>query len=285
MRGDLQDVFEDDDNVHLVMELCSGGPILERVKAGKVSERDVASIIRSVLRFIAQCHSRGIIYRDVKPDNFLFLSNEPDSPIRATDFGLSIRYEPLNPVQAFTSGMEFLSGAICMWYEASLSGTPFYPVRPLRLVHSLLIWNCLSIRYGFSIRYEPERGVVGRARSFDSPLLETAMWPMPLASSLRVLNQGAGRRFPLSHVLSSLPLLSSPPPRSLSPITTAFFQCTWCELACVSEGRRTLSPRLPRLSILCEPACVTRRRRSPPPPLSPCLPSLSSLCTTFRPLH
>ena len=51
----------------------------------------VASIIRSVLRFIAQCHAKGIIYRDVKPDNFLFLTKDENSPVRATDFGLSIR--------------------------------------------------------------------------------------------------------------------------------------------------------------------------------------------------
>ena len=49
------------------------------------------AVLRSVLRFIAQCHAKGIIYRDVKPDNFLFLTPEEKSPIRATDFGLSIR--------------------------------------------------------------------------------------------------------------------------------------------------------------------------------------------------
>jgi calcium-dependent protein kinase len=106
-----QDVFEDNENVHLVMELCSGGPILERVKAGKMSERDVATIIRSVLRFIAQCHSRGIIYRDVKPDNFLFLTTEPESPIRATDFGLSIRCAP-NPM--FVSSCPIAWGLACL---------------------------------------------------------------------------------------------------------------------------------------------------------------------------
>ena len=87
----VQDTFEDDENVHLVMELCAGGALLDRIKQGAPTERYVASIIRSVLRFIAQCHGKGIIYRDVKPDNFLFLTKEPDSPIRATDFGLSIR--------------------------------------------------------------------------------------------------------------------------------------------------------------------------------------------------
>ena len=58
---------------------------------GTVTEKKIARIIRSILRFIAQCHAKGVIYRDVKPDNFLFLSKDEHSPLRATDFGLSIR--------------------------------------------------------------------------------------------------------------------------------------------------------------------------------------------------
>ena len=89
-----QDVFEDDENIHLVMDLCEGGGILDRMQAGQFTEARIAGIIRGVLRFIAQCHARGLIYRDVKPDNFLFLTASPDSPVRATDFGLSIRCGP-----------------------------------------------------------------------------------------------------------------------------------------------------------------------------------------------
>ena len=58
---------------------------------GTVTEKKIARIIRSILRFITQCHAKGVIYRDVKPDNFLFLSKDDNSPLRATDFGLSIR--------------------------------------------------------------------------------------------------------------------------------------------------------------------------------------------------
>ncbi len=31
---------------------------------------------------------------DIKPDNFLFLRNDDESPLKATDFGLSIRHWP-----------------------------------------------------------------------------------------------------------------------------------------------------------------------------------------------
>ncbi len=70
----LHDVFEDSTAVHLVMELCEGGSLLERVESTQYNERWIAGLVRSILRFIAQCHAKGIIYRDVKPDNFLFLN-------------------------------------------------------------------------------------------------------------------------------------------------------------------------------------------------------------------
>lgn len=35
----LKDVFEDDLHIHLVMELCEGGSILDRLKDGEYSER------------------------------------------------------------------------------------------------------------------------------------------------------------------------------------------------------------------------------------------------------
>ena len=60
-RCRLQGVFEDEENIHLVMELCSGGGILDRMKDGTLTEARVADIIRSVLRFIAQCHGKGFV--------------------------------------------------------------------------------------------------------------------------------------------------------------------------------------------------------------------------------
>ncbi|KAI7836721.1 hypothetical protein COHA_009419 [Chlorella ohadii] len=70
----LQDVFEDDVATHLVMELCEGGSVLDGLKDGEYSERQVAHIMRAVVRFIAQCHAKGLIYRDIKPDNFLLVT-------------------------------------------------------------------------------------------------------------------------------------------------------------------------------------------------------------------
>jgi calcium-dependent protein kinase len=72
----LKDVFEDDVSVHLVMEICEGGSVLERLKAGEYSERQAAEVMRAVLRFLSQCHAKGLVYRDVKPENFLLLHRD-----------------------------------------------------------------------------------------------------------------------------------------------------------------------------------------------------------------
>jgi hypothetical protein len=135
------------------------GALLERVESRAYSERYIAGLVRSILRFIAQCHARGIVYRDVKPgrvwglgfwgsrvkvsavgrvgvhveglhawlscapppsapskpqtasttppgppDNFLFLTKAEDSPLKATDFGLSIRHGPEEPKLTSRSG-------------------------------------------------------------------------------------------------------------------------------------------------------------------------------------
>jgi len=62
----VQEVFEDDRAVHLVMDLCEGGALLERVSSMQYSEKYIARLSRSILRFVSQCHAKGIIYRDIK---------------------------------------------------------------------------------------------------------------------------------------------------------------------------------------------------------------------------
>ncbi|EFJ17487.1 calcium dependent protein kinase 28 [Selaginella moellendorffii] len=84
--------FEDDEFVYIVMELCEGGELLDRIlakKEGRYTEKDAAVIVRQMLRVVARCHLNGVVHRDLKPENFLFKSQQDDSLLRAVDFGLS----------------------------------------------------------------------------------------------------------------------------------------------------------------------------------------------------
>ncbi|XP_078440698.1 calcium-dependent protein kinase 28 [Wolffia australiana] len=93
----FHNAFEDDSYVYIVMELCEGGELLDRILAKKdsrYSEKDAAVVVRQMLKVAAKCHLHGLVHRDMKPENFLFKSTMEDSPLKATDFGLSDFIKP-----------------------------------------------------------------------------------------------------------------------------------------------------------------------------------------------
>ncbi|KAG0494820.1 hypothetical protein HPP92_005814 [Vanilla planifolia] len=61
----LKHTYEDDNAVHLVMELCEG-----------------------------VCHKHGVMHRDLKPENFLFANTKETAALKAIDFGLSVTFKP-----------------------------------------------------------------------------------------------------------------------------------------------------------------------------------------------
>ncbi|XP_050366384.1 calcium-dependent protein kinase 11-like [Argentina anserina] len=91
----IKGTYEDAVFVHLVMELCAGGELFDRiVKKGHYSEREAAKLIKTIVGVVEACHSLGVMHRDLKPENFLFDNPSDDAKLKATDFGLSIFYKP-----------------------------------------------------------------------------------------------------------------------------------------------------------------------------------------------
>nr|P28582.2 RecName: Full=Calcium-dependent protein kinase; Short=CDPK [Daucus carota]CAA39936.1 calcium- dependent protein kinase [Daucus carota] len=91
---EFKGVFEDRQSVHLVMELCAGGELFDRIIAqGHYSERAAATICRQIVNVVHVCHFMGVMHRDLKPENFLLSSKDKDAMLKATDFGLSVFIE------------------------------------------------------------------------------------------------------------------------------------------------------------------------------------------------
>ncbi|KAK4789007.1 hypothetical protein SAY86_020326 [Trapa natans] len=91
---ELKGAYEDKHSVHLVMELCAGGELFDRIIAkGHYTERAAASLLRTIVQIVHTCHSMGVMHRDLKPENFLLLNKDESSPLKATDFGLSVFFK------------------------------------------------------------------------------------------------------------------------------------------------------------------------------------------------
>eukprot|EP01018_Ginkgo_biloba_P037830 Gb_11259 [translate_table: standard] len=92
---ELKGAYEDRHSVHLVMELCAGGELFDRIIAkGYYTERAAATLCRTIVQMVHTCHSMGVAHRDLKPENFLLLSKDENAPLKATDFGLSVFFKP-----------------------------------------------------------------------------------------------------------------------------------------------------------------------------------------------
>ncbi|KAK1426944.1 hypothetical protein QVD17_15626 [Tagetes erecta] len=91
----LREAYEDENAVHLVMELCEGGELFDRIVArGHYTERAAAAVTKTIVEVVQLCHKHGVIHRDLKPENFLFANKKENSPLKAIDFGLSIFFKP-----------------------------------------------------------------------------------------------------------------------------------------------------------------------------------------------
>lgn len=78
----LKAVYEEEDHVHLLMELCAGGELFHRLeKHGRFSEQNARVIFRHLMQVVQYCHDNGIVHRDLKPENILLATKSLSSPL------------------------------------------------------------------------------------------------------------------------------------------------------------------------------------------------------------
>jgi len=91
----IKGAFEDGVAVYVVMELCEGGELFDRiVDKGHYTERKAAKLARTIVSIVEGCHSLGVMHRDLKPENFLFVDGNEESTLKAIDFGMSVFFKP-----------------------------------------------------------------------------------------------------------------------------------------------------------------------------------------------
>lgn len=84
----VYDVSCSGDLNYIVMELLDGITLKQYMqkKGGPLNWREALHFITQIMKALAHAHSRGIIHRDIKPQNVMVLR---DGSIRVTDFGIA----------------------------------------------------------------------------------------------------------------------------------------------------------------------------------------------------
>eukprot|EP00270_Netrium_digitus_P004336 TRINITY_DN1538_c0_g1_i3.p1 TRINITY_DN1538_c0_g1~~TRINITY_DN1538_c0_g1_i3.p1 ORF type:complete len:462 (+),score=70.94 TRINITY_DN1538_c0_g1_i3:87-1472(+) len=94
---ELKGVFEDDLAVHLIIDICMGGDLFKHISTvERLEEGAAARLVQQVLLGLQHCHERGVLHRDVKPENILITHFAPSGPqgraepqIKLADFGFA----------------------------------------------------------------------------------------------------------------------------------------------------------------------------------------------------
>lgn len=101
----LLDVYETNQEVHLVLEYCHGGDLFDCIKRrrqtqiekglilqGIFSEAETASVAKTLLSVLDVLHQKHLVHRDIKPENILLVNEDDGSSqlhVKLTDFGLA----------------------------------------------------------------------------------------------------------------------------------------------------------------------------------------------------
>ncbi|HEX2677876.1 MAG TPA: serine/threonine-protein kinase, partial [Polyangiales bacterium] len=86
------DGVSDDGTAYLVMELLDGETVgtLQRNKGGKLELALVLDIVDQLLDVLATAHARGVVHREIKPENLFVTRN---GTVKVLDFGIARMFE------------------------------------------------------------------------------------------------------------------------------------------------------------------------------------------------
>lgn len=190
------DAYEDLENVYIVMELCEGGELLDRIleRGGKYSEDDAKVIMVQILNVAAFCHLQGVVHRDLKPENFLFTSKDENSVLKAIDFGLSDFVKPDEKLNDIVGSAYYVAPEVlhrCYGTEAD-------------------VWSIGVIAYILLCGSRPfwartESGIFRAVLKAD-PVFDEAPWPLLSLEAKdfvkRLLNKDPRKRMTAAQALS-----------------------------------------------------------------------------------
>ena len=91
----LQEVYENERYVYLVLELLRGGELFDFiVSKGHYSEKDAVLLMMRLISAVEYLSRKGIMHRDIKPENLILKEQDNKTQVKLIDFGLAAHYRP-----------------------------------------------------------------------------------------------------------------------------------------------------------------------------------------------
>ncbi|OMO70241.1 hypothetical protein COLO4_28677 [Corchorus olitorius] len=190
------DTCEDHNNVYIIMELCEGGDLSNRIRArgGRYTEEDAKALVTQILSAVSFCHLQGIAHRDLKPKNLLLTSAGEDAELKLIDFGLSDFIRPGERFQDFV-------GTICCMAPEVIHGSYSLEVDSWSI--GVITYLLLSGRWPFwgRTRSEKLQSVQESDLKFDD-LPWSSISPEAKDFIKRLLNKNTEERMTAAEALS-----------------------------------------------------------------------------------
>nr|GLL40182.1 phosphoenolpyruvate carboxylase kinase 2-like [Ipomoea trifida] len=205
----LFEIYEDEDHLHMITELCDGGDLYEILSRGPLSEPAAAAVLRPLISAIGCCHRAGVAHRDVKPDNVLF---DAQGNLKLADFGSA----------------EWLGGGGRM---SAVVGTPYYaaPEVLMRREYNekVDVWSAGVILYIMLAGVPPFRGDT-TTETFEAVLRANLRFPAKIFRSVspeakdllrKMICRDVSRRFSAEQVLRHPWVMCEGETRSMADFT------------------------------------------------------------------
>jgi tRNA A-37 threonylcarbamoyl transferase component Bud32 len=104
----LHYAFQNKNYLYLVIDYCDGGDLSQFIKTyGRLDERTARFYLAETVLALEYLHTKGIVYRDLKPSNILL---DSEGHIKMTDFGLAKEnVNALNPAMSMAGTLAYLA--------------------------------------------------------------------------------------------------------------------------------------------------------------------------------
>ncbi|XP_032817552.2 cGMP-dependent protein kinase 1-like isoform X1 [Petromyzon marinus] len=157
----LYRVFRDNKFVYFLLEMCEGGELWSKLRdAGKFDETTAVFCCACVVEAFDYLHTRGIIYRDLKPENLML---DRYGYIKLGDFGFAKKLPRGEKTYSFCGTPEYLAPEVLrneghdfgvdLWglgilaYELLTGSPPFTSLDPNRIYSKILEGNVMYPLY------------------------------------------------------------------------------------------------------------------------------------------